>query len=259
MENHKELTLEMKRENGTVPTGANEMPISKGSNEVQEIEKDTVEELPPAACEEIPITSKASEVKRKKSEEGGFSANNDTAKNILELPSEAIDAIKNGITNLEKDFQTKLRYDQHKEKIIDNLHEELQGYKNDLYKKLQQPILLDIIHVMDDIKKLLGAHEEKDPAELDPEKLLKQMRDIPFDLEHLLYRQGVEPFSSKGGEKFDPAKQKVLKPITTGDKSEDKTIAKTIKNGYEWEGKIIRPEHVAVYVFREEKEAERAS
>jgi len=155
--------------------------------------------------------------------------------------------IQDNVSNLLNEFQSKLKYDQHKEKIIDNLHRELQEYKNDLTKKLLQPIIMDIISAIDDIKKLVQHYRLNDPSELDPLKLLDLMESLPSDLEDILYRQKVETFNCT--EKvFNPSLQKAIKILETDDETKDKIISKILRSGYEWEGKKLLPELVEVYI-----------
>jgi len=152
------------------------------------------------------------------------------------------------LTNLHNDFQVKLQYDQHKEKIIDNLHRELQAYRNDILKKLIQPIIMNIIQMIDDYNKLKKHYEQLNPEELEPLKLLNIISDIPEELNEILYRQNVEPYHTDQG-KFDPKKQRVSKKIQTTDSSLDKIVSKKMRPGYIWEDKIMRPEMVEVYVY----------
>ena len=84
--------------------------------------------------------------------------------------------------------------------------------------------------------------------------MFRYLEAIPSDLEDIFYWQGVKPYSNREGI-FDPAKQRAMKKIATDDLSKDKTIAKSLRPGYEWEGKVIRQEMVAVYVYQDEKES----
>ena len=168
---------------------------------------------------------------------------------VATLLLEKMEILQLNMGNLEKDFQGKLKYDQHKEKIIDNLHRELQDYKNDIHKRLLQPMILDMIHLIDDIRKLSGHYRKKEVSEVGPGRLLKDLESIPSDLEDILYRQGVEPFICSG-DIFNPAKQRVMKTIETSDQMEDKLIHERLRPGYEWEEKVIRPEMVVVKTYR---------
>ncbi len=74
-------------------------------------------------------------------------------------------------------------------------------------------------------------------------------------MEDIFYRQGVNSYICDT-HMFDATRQKILKTIETSDKSKDKTIAESLRSGYEWEGKIIRPEMVAVYIYKKEASLE---
>lgn len=156
------------------------------------------------------------------------------------------------MTKLEKHFESKIKYDKHKENTIDKLHHELQKYKDDLIGKLLRPIFMDIIEVIDDVNKLLKSLEEKGEIN-NPEKLLKLLKGLPEDLEDKLYRHGVEVVEEMP-DVFDPSIQKIIKVLLTNEELLDKQIGEKLKNGYRWEGKLIRHEMVTVYKYQEKKE-----
>ncbi len=162
-----------------------------------------------------------------------------------------LDALGEQVQSLESEFKSKIKYDQHKEKVIDDLHRELQEYKNDLLKGLLCPLVLDVIHTIDDIRKLVHHHRLKDSTELSPLELIKQMAGISADLEDILFRQGIESFNCPQDE-FDPGRQKIIKTENINEPSKDKTIAKRVHNGYDWEGKVLRKEMVDVFVYKPE-------
>ena len=165
-----------------------------------------------------------------------------------------IGLLQRQLGELKDEFIGKLKYDAHKDKIIDKLHQELQEYKQDIVKKHILSIVLDVVKVADDIRKWLTYFRSLDVSQRDPVKLFRYLEAIPSDLEDIFYWQGVRPYSSKDGI-FNPAKQRAIKKIPTDDSAKDKTIAKSLRPGYEWEDKIIRQEMVAVYVYEDETES----
>ena len=165
-----------------------------------------------------------------------------------------IDMLHKLLEELKDEFVGKLKYDAHKDKIIDKLHQELQEYKQDIVKKHILSIVLDVVKVADDIRKWLTYFRSLDVSQRDPVKLFRYLEAIPSDLEDIFYWQGVRPYTNKGGI-FNPAKQRAIKKIPTDDRSRDKTIAKSLRPGYEWEDKVIRQEMVAVYVYEDETES----
>lgn len=162
--------------------------------------------------------------------------------------------LHNQLDDIKAEFVGKLKYDGHKDKIIDKLHQELQEYKQDIVKKHILSIVLDVVKVADDIRKWLTYFRSLDVSQRDPVKLFRYLEAIPSDLEDIFYWQGVKPYTSTDGE-FNPAKQRAIKKIPTDDITKDKTVAKSLRPGYEWEDKIIRQEMVAVYVYEEETES----
>ncbi len=165
-----------------------------------------------------------------------------------------LDDIQSQLAQLKAEFAGKIKYDGHKDEIIDKLHQELQEYKQDIVKKHILSIVLDVVKVADDIRKWIAYFRSLDVSERDPVKLFRYLEAIPSDLEDIFYWQGVKPYVNREGV-FDPAKQRTIKKISTDDPSKDKTIAKSLRPGYEWEGKVIRQEMVAVYVYEDPQES----
>lgn len=171
---------------------------------------------------------------------------------IVNTLNSNLESLRKQLDNLEDEFKSKIKYNQHKEKIIDELHRELQAYKNDLIKSQVRPVIMDIIHVIDNINKLVTHQKARKPIKLDPLKLLGQMEGISSDLEEVLNRQGVEPFKLQQPG-FDPKSQRVVKTEFNADPSKDKSVAGVIQGGYEWEGNILRKEQVIVYTYKEKE------
>ncbi len=180
---------------------------------------------------------------------------NETEEDVMFPHEESIDLtvlklneISRQMEHLGREFQSKIKYDAHKEKIIDDLYQELQAYKSDFVKKHTQSMFMDVIKIIDDIRKLVNHYNSKELAENDLPKLLAILEDIPSDLEDLFYLYGVKPFTCDGGV-FNPGRQRVIKKVKSLERSKDNTVAKSLRPGYEWEGKVIRPEMVSVYSY----------
>ncbi len=165
---------------------------------------------------------------------------------ILETQTKILEEI----TSLKKEFQSKIKYDEQKEKTITKLHDELQIYKRDLYKKLLLPMINDVIQFTNRAEK--DFEFLKDAT---AEKLFERMYDFLDDLRDVLYRQGVEAYKLDGDD-FDPKKQKIIKTIETDKKELDKKVAEHKTFGYEWEGKIIKHEGVNLFVYKENQDVD---
>jgi molecular chaperone GrpE (heat shock protein) len=162
-----------------------------------------------------------------------------------------LDKISQQLVNIEREFQTKLKYDAHKEKIIDSLHQELQEYKENLVRKLSMNTYRDIIKLIDDIKKMIHHFDANQVIDEDPGKVLRFLKTVPSDLEDILTYQGVTAYSSCD-DRFNPARQRMMHKVPTSQEEKDKTIAEHLRPGYAHEELIIRPELVNVYVFNHE-------
>ncbi|MEW5737002.1 MAG: nucleotide exchange factor GrpE, partial [Thermodesulfobacteriota bacterium] len=135
------------------------------------------------------------------------------------------------------------------------LHDELQQYRNDMVRKQLLPVIMDVIKVADQVRKITGHFRSRDNAEIPPEKLLGALEAVPDDLEDLLSYQGVAAFRFEDAV-FNPSRQQVLRKVETPDPALDKAVSESISPGYEWEGKVIRRELVNVYIHRAAAEEE---
>lgn len=164
-----------------------------------------------------------------------------------------LEEIQNRLVKLGADFQSKLKYDEHKNSLIDDLHQELQAHKNDILKRFLRSMMMDLIQFIDSIRKLTDFYAAQEPNRVDPDKLTALLKNIPSDLEDICGRQGVTPFSCEGSA-FDPTRQRALKQVYTTDSSRDKRVADRLRPGYQWDDQILRPEMVAVYTYKEPAE-----
>ncbi|MDJ0857255.1 MAG: nucleotide exchange factor GrpE [Desulfobacterales bacterium] len=202
--------------------------------------------------EELSALSEASELEA----QVGYQIDDQVADDAI-APDLLIDRLENlgqQISELQREFEGKLKYDAHKDQIIDRLHSELQEYKQDILKKYVLSIVMDVVKVTDDIRKWLSYFRSLDVSQRDPRKLFRYLEAIPSDLEDVFYWHGVKPFSNEEGA-FDPARQRAIKKLPTDDPAMDKSVAHSIRPGYEWESKVIRQEMVAVYVYQVEQES----
>ncbi|MCU0599526.1 MAG: nucleotide exchange factor GrpE [Desulfobacterales bacterium] len=166
-----------------------------------------------------------------------------------------LDEIKLQLNSLSKAFETKLKYDDHKNKIIDELHQSLQEYRQGLVQKYVQKIFTDVLKVVDDIRKFSAHYSSNRNADDTMDKFLTFLESTASDLEDLFLWEGISPFSCEGN-LLDPARQRILNKFPTDDPAKDKIIAERVRPGYEYNGKIVRPEMVSVFVYQNNVSAE---
>ncbi len=161
-----------------------------------------------------------------------------------------IRSIGRRIEDLTAHFEGKIKYDAHKNRIIDDLHEQLQDFRDGIIKKHLHSMITDIIKIIDDTRKFKSHHENTVPTENAAGLMLDFMEQIISDLEDLFTFQGIYPFTC-AGEDFDSHRQRIIKKIDTDLPEKNRLVAESLRPGYEWEGKVIRPEMVAVYIYND--------
>lgn len=152
------------------------------------------------------------------------------------------------LERLQQTFDDKLRYDAGREAVIDRLHAELQEYKADLTFKILRPLCLDLIHLHDEVDKLVTAHQAAARSE-DAAKLLGLYRTFQADIEAILARYGFDKLITSEPQ-FDGKRQRVVGTVPTDDPQRDRTIAERNRPGFIYETRIVRPESVTVYVYQ---------
>ena len=184
----------------------------------------------------------------------------DDGPDAVDLPSQpsgdapslaAIGALGEGLNRkldaLQTLFEREIRAEATREKVVDRLHAELQEYKQGMLLGILRPVFVDLIQLHDDIGKMVDAQKD---AEGEVARLLDLMRGFQQGIEDILYRQGVEPFTLDG-EAFDPRRQRALSTVTTDDADRNKKVASRLRKGFQAGDKVIRPEMVTVYSYKE--------
>ena len=153
------------------------------------------------------------------------------------------------LDELKELFEERIRYDEYKNKLFDNMHSELTKFRNGMADKILDSMALDVIGIIDIVKRTAANYSEKEANAENYKRLLNQVYGIAEDLTDVLYRQSIEPYNVNG-DTVDVKRQKIAKVIETDDESLDKTVAQVVLEGYEKEGRVLRPERVNVYKFK---------
>src|SRR5947209_11943442 len=117
--------------------------------------------------------------------------------------------------SLRHDFDTKVKYDESKERQINNLHQELQAYREGLHFKILRPVFIDLIAMHDDLGKLIESMKSEEHT-VTFARTITNLESFQDTVEETLRRNGVERFSVDG-DSFVPNKQRALQAIVTTD------------------------------------------
>ncbi len=153
--------------------------------------------------------------------------------------------ILEALNDLRSMFKSKILNDEHRNTLFDSMHKELVDYHNEANSKPLVSIALDAIALLEFIAKARARIETR-PADEQLKAALKSIGDIEEEVGDILYRAGFESYTCDG-DTVDIKKQKIISYTPTDDALKVNRIAARLGSGYEFNGRIIRPERVSVY------------
>ena len=164
------------------------------------------------------------------------------------------------------------------QQLFDSLHGELKSYKdNFLLDQFHKPIIRDLVTLYDDLSEIrrqnlnfeeelregaAGDHAQREetPHGDTPEigmALLQRMGTLNANLDHsvaalleVMARIDVHVLPPTVG-KLDKSKHRAVAVEVTEFKEEDNTIVRTVKRGFEWRERTVRPEEVIIKKWKE--------
>lgn len=134
-----------------------------------------------------------------------------------------------------------------KDDMINRLHKELEYYKQESADRFVDQLMKSVIKVRKDMVKIINSDQWN---EMSREDIQREYTYIFEDLTDLLEQQNIDPYQTNPGEPFDASiHQPKLEP--TEDPALDKTVKESLCEGYRKRDKVLLPERVAVYQYRE--------
>ena len=166
------------------------------------------------------------------------------------------------ITTLHDDLENRNGVNQ---KLFDALHDELRGYKDGfLLDVLHRPLIRDLIVLYDDLSELhrrTAAFLSGFKAEVETPEVMaarSQLQNLATNLDHIVESlievlarmdvHRVEPVSGK----LNKLSQRVLNVQPAETPGDDLIVAASLKPGFLWRERTIRPEEVIVKKWRPE-------
>lgn len=134
-----------------------------------------------------------------------------------------------------------------RERIIDRLHQENQQLRQGELQQAVLPIFRDLVRLYDDLRQTAGGYGSRDgvtQAEVarDFELFAEMVADI-------LYRQGVERYEAREGDTFSTKEHRVLSAVQTPEQAKDRTIARSVRDGFRSDARVIRLLEAEVYRY----------
>ena len=170
-----------------------------------------------------------------------------TDSNILQLPDEINEILLNTQEQCQMMDEMIRNQIKVKDEMIDKLHKELAYYKQEQADRFVDQLMKAIIKVRQDMKKRMSSEKWNEMSE---EKLREEYTYSFEDLTDILQHQNVDPYESSEGDEFDAYKHQISKVEPTTDILLDKTIKKSISEGYTKGTRVLIAERVIVYQYK---------
>ena len=153
-------------------------------------------------------------------------------------------AILEQLQALEQDFALKMKFDESRDRTIDDLRTELQGYRRGLHLTLLRPIVTDLMTLQDELSSLARFHAQS--GELGSAVLSRTLAGFATTIEETLARNGFVAYATVD-ETFDGRRQRADKTEPTDDPTLDGRVFARTGKGYDYESRVFRPERVVIY------------
>lgn len=157
------------------------------------------------------------------------------------------------VSELKDLFNQKIANDEYKNQLFNKMHAELVKYQQGSVNKMVDDMAMDVILLSDNTKQTINKYRDREPSGENYTKLLNQFQGIADELEDILFRQGIEPYTVEDDE-FDPKKQRVIGKVTTDQEKLNNKVASKGAIGYEKDsGQVLRRENVKIYKYQSEE------
>ena len=93
-----------------------------------------------------------------------------------------------------------------------------------------------------------ASNDSQPQSQIDLSQFKRNLEIVGLELEEVLYRMDVTPYAERPT-KLDKELHKTIKTIDTNNPDQDEVVAEIRKFGFNWRGKVFRPEEVIIYRY----------
>ena len=169
---------------------------------------------------------------------------------------DALSVVNQTLSELRELFEKQIARNQNQIQMFDKVYGEMKDYKeNFLLEALHKPIVHNLIRLYDNFVLLEsqlggildGIRQKKTPFD-ELEQFYKNLENVRFELEEVLYRMDVEP-DEEHSEMLDRRLHKTLNVKPTDDPEQDRKLASVHKIRFNWREKVFRPAEVTIFRY----------
>lgn len=145
-----------------------------------------------------------------------------------EAPPDPVDALTDAVATLAKEINAHHARAAARERVIDNLHAEVERLRVGERNLALRPITTDLQRLRTD---LLRQAEEL-PADIDRAQFTDLLESFALSVEQTLERCGIVPIRPEPGAEFATRQHRAVKTLSTTDPAQDRKIAEVRADGY---------------------------
>ena len=167
---------------------------------------------------------------------------------------DALSEVNEALLALRSLFEQKIARDQNQTKMFDAIYEEMTSYKEGfMLDSLHKPIIRRLIMLYDSFG-ILASQLERilDGSGMRPNGELSGFRNnldnVRLELEEVLASIDVTRFEERL-EVLDRKLHRTIGRQSTHDPEQDRKVAQVHKHGFNWQGKVFRPEEVTIFHY----------
>ena len=177
------------------------------------------------------------------------------------LQTDGLAEVNQNIAELRQLFEDQIARNANQNKMFDAIHREMKDYKeNSLLEALHKPIIHNLIGFYDNFtlieSQLNDILNETEDIRLDDlSQFQKNLENIRFELEEVLYRLDVTPYEERR-ETLDQKLHKTLDTKPADTPEQDGKVAEVHKIGFHWREKVFRPgrgDDLSIYTIPDRK------
>ncbi|WP_424187976.1 nucleotide exchange factor GrpE [Actinokineospora sp. G85] len=161
-------------------------------------------------------------------------------------------AILTAIAKLTTEIGQHHRRAEARERVIDNLHAEVERLRVGAQGLLLRPVVIDLQKLRDDLLKQAAEA----PDELSGKRVAQLLESYALTVEQTMERCGSVPVRPEPGAPFAPREHRAVQVLPAGSREQDGLVAAVLSDGYldTASGRVTVPARVHVWKWEEQAE-----
>lgn len=165
----------------------------------------------------------------------------------------ALAALEARVGRLSDQFETRIKKSDYEDAMLKRLSDELDEHRNDLYRKIVEPLINEVISMHEGMTRTVMLFRRK----AGEEGLSGIAGELKYAFEEywkvlgdILRTWNVEVWSPAVGDEMEPGRCRAVRGVPTDDKARHRTVAEVVTPCYLLDGKVLSAAQVAAYAYK---------